>query len=79
MLKTVIRVGARLPRLELVFAHHFFVKINVLGDERYNFHTHYTHFYPGARMFKVRGKMRENRENEKNCSICCITCFFLIN
>ena len=27
------RVGARLPRLELAFAHHFFVKINVLGDE----------------------------------------------
>ena len=45
------RVGARLPRLELAFADHFFVKINVLEEEWYNFYTHFYHFYPGAHMF----------------------------
>ena len=50
-LATVSRVEARLPRLELAFEYHFFVKINVFEDEWYNFYTHFDHFYPGAHMF----------------------------
>ena len=50
-LKGIGRVEARLPRLELAFEYHFFVKINVFEDEWYNFYTHFDHFYPGAHMF----------------------------
>ena len=45
------RVEGRLPKLELGFEYHFFVKINVFEDEWYNFYTHFDHFYPGAHMF----------------------------
>ena len=42
------RVEGRLPKLELGFEYHFFIKINVLEDDWYNFYPHFDPFYPGA-------------------------------
>ena len=51
-LATTWRVEGWLPRLELAFGFHFFIKINALEDECYNSCTYFDLFYPGPTCFK---------------------------